>query len=139
MMNNEDRIRELEANPPQEYREPEEDLYREVPEEEQGPPPQRQVLCIPSQAVVNSEVLGTAGGEYAEVMVGNIAFGGTVYLDRATCLQVGADLLQMAGRMTPPKVVKAQAKAAADLAIVERDKTLIDPAGRPLTTQDMRV
>lgn len=102
-------------------------------------PVQRQVLVLPGQYAVNEEVLDTQGGQYAEIGFGTPVFGGQLYFTRAQCIQIGSDLLQIAGKMTPPKVIKAQAEAASRLTVVEDNKTLVGLDGSPLTTADMRV
>ena len=113
---------------------------------EDPPSPQRQVLILPGQYAVNEEVLLSSGGEFAELGFGTPVYGGQLYFTRSQCLEIGSALIQIAGKMIPPKVLKqmaeereAQASAAKDLVVVERDTSLVDPAGKPLTTKDMRV
>jgi hypothetical protein len=99
---------------------------------EVGPDPapeaQRQVIIIPGQYSFNSEILSTEGGEFVEFGYGTPIHGGQLYFTRSQLVALGAEMLQLAGKMIPPK----QVAKASKLALVERDKQLVDPAGNPL-------
>lgn len=103
------------------------------------PPPVRQVIVLPGQYSFNDEILETEMGQFVEFGYGTPIHGGQLYFNRSQLLAIGSEMLQKAGKMTPPKVLAKAEKAAQKLAegglslpVGADVKGLVDPAGRPL-------
>lgn len=86
-------------------------IEADVAKANQEAPAQRQVIVIPGQYTFNPEILKTEAGEFVEFGYGTPVHGGQLYFNRSQLVALGSAMLQLAGRMTPPKDVARQERA----------------------------